>query len=110
MSNIPLSHTLFSLVSRVGLAALKGTIVCMKSHCSVPKIPVNNIPRVLPGIGLLNATKLLVIIALFKNELGSGASFAPRRLLGSLLGTELVVCKRNEANLNCLHRYSATNC
>ena len=47
---------------------------------------------------------------LFKNELGSGASFSPRRLLGSLLGTELVVCKRNEANLNCLHRYSATYC
>ena len=43
------------------------------------------------------------LIALFKNELGSGASFAPRRLLGSVLGTELVVCKRNEANLNCLH-------
>ena len=50
------------------------------------------------------------LIALFKNELGSGASFAPRRLLGSVLGTELVVCQRNEANLNCLHRYSSTYC
>ena len=49
-------------------------------------------------------------IALFKNELGSGASFASRRLLGSILGTELVVCKRNEANLNCLHRHSSTYC
>ena len=59
----PLSHALFSLVvSRVGLAGLKGTIVCTKSHCSVPKFPVNNIPRVLPWIGLSNVTKLLVII------------------------------------------------
>ena len=62
MSNIPRSNALFSLVSHVWLAALKGTIVCTNSQCSVPKIPVNNIPRVLPGIRLLNATKLLVII------------------------------------------------
>ena len=58
----PLSHALFSLVSRVGLAGLKGTIICTKSHCSVPKFPVNNIPRILPGIGLSNVTKVLVII------------------------------------------------
>ena len=57
-----LSHALFSLVSRVGLFGLKETIFCTKTHCSVPKFPENNIPRVLPGIGLSHVTKLLVII------------------------------------------------
>ena len=33
-------------------------------------------------------------IALFKNELWSGASFAPRSLLGSLLGTEFSCCRK----------------
>ena len=41
----------------------------------------------------------LISIALFKNELGSGASFASRSLLGSLLGTEFS-CYR-KANSRC---------
>ena len=49
--------------------------------------------------GILGNIPLVTSIALFKNELGSGASFAPQRLLGLLLGTELVVCKRSEFEL-----------
>ena len=58
----PLRHARFSLVSRVEPAGFKGTIVCTKSHWSVPKFPMNNIPRTLLGIGLSNVTKLLVVI------------------------------------------------
>ena len=38
-------------------------------------------------------------IVLFKSELGSGGSFAPRSHLGSLLGTEFSCCRK--ANSRC---------
>ena len=45
---------------------------------------------------------VVVAIALFKNELWSGASFAPRSLLGSLLGTEFSCCRKTNSGCETL--------